>query len=136
MIEVGEVTKAALMLSEAESKVSSLLGRKVRLLMVYDGGHALTEELIIQTTADITGVGTPDMMTDNRQQHVLFARYIVYSLLKKFLGLGPVAIADIFGRDHSSIVNGLKKGEAEYLTNKEYRAAQDKTMEEVIRRIR
>lgn len=136
MIEVDQLTKAALMLTEAESKVSNLLGRKVRIFMVYDGGQALSEELIIQSTSDITGISTPDMMADNRQQHVLFARYIVYSLLHKFLNLGPVAIANIFGRDHSSIIHGLKKSEDEYLTNIEFRDAYDRSMKEVMRRLR
>lgn len=51
-----------------------------------------------------------DLKTKNRRREVLFKRYYLYNELRK-AGLNLMQIGEIFDKDHSSIIHGLRTHE-------------------------
>ena len=50
-----------------------------------------------------------DLSIRSRKQHIVYGRYLGYKLCKKFTANGATSIGLEFGRDHASVLHGLKK---------------------------
>jgi len=59
--------------------------------------------------ADAYGITVDDIDGRDRKHKVATARAVVYYYARKFLGLKYVETGKAFGRDHTSIHNGVKK---------------------------
>lgn len=78
-------------------------------------GHPMTPELIIETAIDtaeaVTGVSRADILGRSRRHPVVVARWSAMAAARTF-GLSLPQIGRGFGRDHTSVLNGLNRVDA------------------------
>lgn len=124
MIDANNITKAALRIQETANEVSLLLGRPVSLHFRFEDGQQITEELIERTVSGVTGIGPKEIHGDSRNVEVTIARYICWKLMNKYMKSTYVDIGRHYGgRNHSTVISGLRKLEDEIATDKNVRKA-------------
>lgn len=64
---------------------------------------------VIDAVCDITQVIPTDIMRSPTKQEVVLARRICFLILYDDFRLSTITIGDIFNKDHSTIVVGLRK---------------------------
>lgn len=74
---------------------------------------------IIGRVADYFHVDREDVLSPVRKKEVVFARHVAMYILKEKNGLNIMKIADLFGRDHSSIIYGISRIKLEIESNPE-----------------
>lgn len=74
---------------------------------------------IIGRVADHFHVDRDDVLSPVRKKEVVFARHVAMYILKEKNGLNIMRIADLFGRDHSSIIYGISRIKLEIESNPE-----------------
>lgn len=88
---------------------------------------------IINTVARHLGVTRKDIASKSRKQAIVTARHMAMYLLKKLLDMKYAEIGEALGgRDHSTVLHGLKQAENHMATDELWR----KTLEEVEAKLR
>ncbi|MCM1415958.1 MAG: chromosomal replication initiator protein DnaA [bacterium] len=80
----------------------------------------LTPALIIDVTAEHFGIRPEDIISKNRASEIVMPRQIVMYLCRNLMNIPLQTIGKILGnRDHSTVLHGIKKMEAEIKTNED-----------------
>ena len=78
------------------------------LWIVFNG--SITPEIIIQTVAEHFGVSYSDIIGQKRTSNIMFPRQISMYLCQELTDSTLMSIGKVMGnRDHSTIINGIKK---------------------------
>jgi chromosomal replication initiation ATPase DnaA len=64
---------------------------------------------LLQATAGVTGVGVTDLKGTSRLQHVCRSRQIFFWLARHYTSCSFPQIGNYVGKDHSTVVHGVKK---------------------------
>lgn len=107
MIDSTKFTKAALILTEAQTMITNLIGVNVKLKFEIESVTSITTENIIQIVAACSGVDAAQMMGLSRMSEVVYARFVCFFLMRKYMNMPLKAIGKEFNRDHSTVVSGL-----------------------------
>lgn len=76
---------------------------------------------IIMSVSKAQGITVENLMSKDRRREYAEARFVAYKILRDSLGMTTVKTAQIFDRDHSSVVYGLKMASNLLSTNKDFR---------------
>lgn len=107
MIDSTKFTKAALILTEAQNSISKLIGVSIKIKFEIVSLPAITADHIIQIVSYCSGVDVMQMMSLSRVIDTVYARYVCYYLMRKYMNMNLKAIGQEFNRDHSTVVSGL-----------------------------
>lgn len=89
---------------------------------------------IIKIVSDITDVDIDSIMSKKQQAYICDARHLAIYFIREFTDLSLHEIADIFGRDHSTIFNSIRKVESlNNYYNKEFKRVFDRIKVEIIK---
>jgi len=85
-------------------------------------------QLIIEETARYFGLTPHDLVSKNRSRPLTTARHVAMYLLREFTGQSLIKIGEIFDRDHTTALHGIKKIEQNMRArDTTYRQVQDLT---------
>ena len=56
-------------------------------------------------------INSTELHSQRRTQNVVYARFIVWCILRYAYQWSTPKIADVFGKDHSTVVDGLQRAE-------------------------
>lgn len=107
MIDSTQFTKAALILTEAQNMITNLIGVNVKLKFEIESVTSITIGNIVHIVSSCSGVSVSDMEGLSRKSEVVYARYVCFFLMRKYMSLSLKAIGQVFNRDHSTVVSGL-----------------------------
>ena len=87
-------------------------------LISPNGTQEVTPELIIQVVADHYGVTPLDLASQKRSKDIVYPRQIAMYLCRSMVDTSLQHIGKCLGgRDHTTIIHGIEKVEAELATN-------------------
>ncbi|WP_426461283.1 DnaA ATPase domain-containing protein [Mycoplasma hafezii] len=75
----------------------------------------ITPEIILKTVAKYYGVSVKDIVGKSRVSTIVIARHISMNMFNQILNLSSTEIGKYFNRDHSTVLNALKKYKEENL---------------------
>ena len=84
-----------------------------------------TAEAIYVALEEKTGYGKRAIVSGSRKQHIAEVRWMAVWLLRELTSLSFQSIGDLFHRDHSTIMYGVKVEAARQLTDLEHRKEMD-----------
>lgn len=103
-----------------------------RVLSHHDAKSTVTVDDILKLISQHYGIKIPDLKGKSRTKHILIGRQVGMYLLKKHLDKSLVEIGKIFGgRDHTTVLNAMRKIENQRQENAEIR----KDIEDLNRKI-
>lgn len=74
-------------------------------------GTAQINRIVLQVSK-ATGVKPNEIMGQSRTRHVVRARFAAMVITRDYLGLSYPAIGRAFNRDHTSVINAMRKVDA------------------------
>lgn len=96
----------------------SLAEEVLRDILLPDEKKEVTPELIIQTVAEHYGISMADISGNKRNNEIVIPRQVAMYLCRKMTDVSLKSIGNLLGkRDHTTIINGEKKIEAELKSN-------------------
>lgn len=105
--QITQITKAALILNEAQQKISELIGTNVLLSFEVETPYTLNATNVIAIVSQVANISVEQLTSKARFSEATYSRFVCYWLLRKYLGLTLKAIGDLFNRDHSTVIYGL-----------------------------
>ena len=112
----GNLNKVKMFSEFQAMKLNLNLAKKV--LSVHDEIHTLTVEDIQKLVCEHFKIRVVDLKSKNRSKPFLLARQLAMYMIKNHLNKSLVEIGRAFGgRDHSTVLNALRKIEAELTKN-------------------
>lgn len=95
----------------------------MRVLKDYsnDGKSILTPEFIVEYTGRFYNIPPEKFYSTTQKKDVSFARQISFYLCKEILDLSLQKIGQVFGRDHTTVLYGIKKIEKDIENDKAFR---------------
>lgn len=107
MIQSTQFTKAALMLNEAQERISEMLGIAVKLSFEIETSKSLNTSNVLRIVSQVSGISVYELSGKGKTNTVVYARYVCFYLMRKYLGMTLKAIGEILHRDHATVINGL-----------------------------
>lgn len=80
----------------------------------------VTIDLIIECVCDRYNVTLDDLLSKKRSKQIAYPRQIAMYVSRKLLDISLVSIASSFGKDHSTVMHGIKKIESDIKKNSEF----------------
>jgi chromosomal replication initiator protein len=77
-----------------------------------DTGREIPAAAIMQLTAEYFGLEPADLVSKSRSRPLTTARHVAMYLLRELTGLSLIKIGELFERDHTTALHGIKKIEA------------------------
>lgn len=88
---------------------------------------------IIKIVSDITDVDIDSIMSKKKQANICDARHLAIYFIREYTDLSLPQIADIFKRDHTTIMSNIRKVESLNDYNKEFKRFFDRIKIEIIK---
>ncbi|MDD6401291.1 MAG: chromosomal replication initiator protein DnaA [Lachnospiraceae bacterium] len=86
----------------------------------------ITPELIINIVSEHMGISADDIKSNKRSQDIATARQVVMYLCRKYTVLSLKSIGDsIGGKDHTTIINGIKRVERKLIEDDSFKSLVD-----------
>jgi len=80
--------------------------------LIPQTGQEIPPELIMEQSAQYFSLRRADLVSKSRSRPLTTARHIAMYLLRELSGLSLIKIGELFDRDHSTALHGIKKIEA------------------------
>jgi chromosomal replication initiator protein len=77
--------------------------------LLPQGGHQVPAETIMTETADYFGLKREDLVSKSRSRPLTTARHVAMYLMRELTGLSLIKIGELFERDHSTALHGIKR---------------------------
>jgi chromosomal replication initiator protein len=77
--------------------------------LLPQGGQEVPAETILSETAKYFGLRREDLVSKSRSRPLTSARHIAMYLLRELTGLSLIKIGELFERDHSTALHGIKR---------------------------
>jgi len=97
----GQSSRVTLTSAMAENLLTDLIKE--------EQAHALTPEKIVQTTAEFYGIRGDDILSKSQSRECVLPRQIAMYLCRHKLKMAYMKIGDFFGRDHSTVMSGIRQ---------------------------
>jgi chromosomal replication initiator protein len=75
--------------------------------------NEIPPQLIMEETANYFTLSTADLVSKSRSRPLTQARHIAMYLIRECTGLSLIKIGEVFNRDHTTALHGIKKVEAD-----------------------
>ena len=75
--------------------------------------HEIPPQLILEETANYFTLSTADIVSKSRSRPLTQARHIAMYLMRECTGLSLIKIGEVFNRDHTTALHGIKKIETD-----------------------
>jgi chromosomal replication initiator protein len=72
-------------------------------------GSEIPAQMILDETASYFGLTRADLVSKNRSRPLTTARHVAMYLLRECTGLSLIKIGELFDRDHTTVLHGVKK---------------------------
>ncbi len=80
--------------------------------LIPDVGNEISPGMIMDETAAYFGLEPADLVSKSRSRPLTTARHVAMYLLRELTGLSLIKIGELFERDHTTALHGIKKIEA------------------------
>jgi chromosomal replication initiator protein len=100
VVAFASLSRQAVDLSLAERALEDLLPQ---------GGQEVPADTILTQTARYFGLRREDLVSKSRSRPLTTARHIAMYLLRELTGLSLIKIGELFDRDHSTALHGIKR---------------------------
>jgi chromosomal replication initiator protein len=80
--------------------------------LIPESGHEISPALILDETAEYFELTRDDLISKSRSRPLTTARHVAMYLLRELTGLSLIKIGELFERDHTTALHGIKKIEA------------------------
>ncbi len=77
--------------------------------LIPELGQEIPPALILEQTAKYFGLGPGDLISKSRSRPLTTARHVAMYLLRELTGLSLIKIGELFNRDHTTALHGIKK---------------------------
>jgi chromosomal replication initiator protein len=77
--------------------------------LIPELGQEIPPALILEQTAEYFGLGPGDLISKSRSRPLTTARHVAMYLLRELTGLSLIKIGELFNRDHTTALHGIKK---------------------------
>lgn len=115
-------------IERAKDALDSLIAYKTS----SESKSQISAENVLSVVADFYGISVADLISAKRSQSFVLPRHIAMYVLKQKFNYTFSRIGGILGnRDHTTVMNGYNKVEAELKTNKELKLALDTILKKV-----
>jgi chromosomal replication initiator protein len=77
--------------------------------LIPESGQEITPQTILDETAAYFAMDLADLMSKSRSRPLTTARHVAMYLLRELTGLSLIKIGELFQRDHTTALHGIKK---------------------------
>jgi chromosomal replication initiator protein len=77
--------------------------------LIPESGQEIPPAMIQDETAQYFGLGPGDLVSKSRSRPLTTARHVAMYLLRELTGLSLIKIGELFDRDHTTVLHGIKK---------------------------
>lgn len=100
--------------------------------IIYNTSQTITPELILKTVSEHTNISIEDIKSKKRSQDIATARQIVMYLCRHYTVLALKSIGNVVGgKDHATVLNGLKRIEEKKNEDPSFKATLDTIMKKL-----
>ena len=105
----GALLRVAAFASLLRQSISSEIAeRALEDLLPHTGGE-ISPEVILEETAQHYGLTRDDLVGKSRSRPLTTARHVAMYLTRECTGLSLIKIGELFERDHTTVLHGVKK---------------------------
>jgi chromosomal replication initiator protein len=105
----GALLRVAAFASLSRQPVDLPLAERALEDLLPQGGTEVPAETILQETAKYFGFRREDLSSKSRSRPLTTARHIAMYLLRELTGLSLIKIGELFDRDHTTVMHGIKR---------------------------
>ena len=124
----GALLRVVAFASLSRQPVDEALAERALEDLLPHGDREVPAEIIMDETAQYFSLRRADLVSKSRSRPLTTARHIAMYLLRELTGLSLIKIGDLFDRDHSTALHGIKRIET-LMPNRDtvYRQVQELT---------
>jgi chromosomal replication initiator protein len=108
----GALLRVAAYASLTHQPIDARLAERALEDLIPDSGNEISPSIIMEETAVYFGLEQADLVSKSRSRPLTTARHIAMYLLRELTGLSLIKIGDLFERDHTTALHGIKKIES------------------------
>ncbi len=105
----GALLRVAAFASLSGIRVDLPLAERALEDLLPQGGQETSPELIVAEVGSYFALSREDLVSKSRSRPLTTARHIAMYLLRELSGLSLIKIGELFDRDHSTALHGIKK---------------------------
>jgi chromosomal replication initiator protein len=107
----GALLRVVAFASLSRQPVDLALAERALEDLLPQGGQQVPAETILLETADYFGLQRQDLVSKSRSRPLTTARHMAMYLMRELTGLSLIKIGELFERDHSTALHGIKRVE-------------------------
>jgi chromosomal replication initiator protein len=107
----GALLRVAAYASLSQQPADLALAERALEDLLPETGQEVRPAMILEETAAYFGLGPGDLVSKSRSRPLTTARHVAMYLLRELTGLSLIKIGELFERDHSTALHGIKKVE-------------------------
>jgi chromosomal replication initiator protein len=107
----GALLRVAAYASLSQQPADLALAERALEDLLPETGQEIRPAMILEETAAYFGLGPGDLVSKSRSRPLTTARHVAMYLLRELTGLSLIKIGELFERDHSTALHGIKKVE-------------------------
>jgi chromosomal replication initiator protein len=105
----GALLRVVAFASLSRQPVDLALAERALEDLLPQGGQQVPAETIMTETADYFGLKREDLVSKSRSRPLTQARHMAMYLMRELTGLSLIKIGELFERDHSTALHGIKR---------------------------
>jgi chromosomal replication initiator protein len=105
----GALLRVVAFASLSRQSVDLALAERALEDLLPQGGQQVPAETIMLETAEYFGLGREDLVSKSRSRPLTQARHMAMYLMRELTGLSLIKIGELFDRDHSTALHGIKR---------------------------
>jgi len=105
----GALLRVVAFASLSRQPVDLALAERALEDLLPQSGREIPPEVILNETASYFGLERGDLVSKSRSRPLTTARHIAMYLLRELTGLSLIKIGELFERDHSTALHGIKR---------------------------
>jgi chromosomal replication initiator protein len=105
----GALLRVVAFASLSRQPVDLALAERALEDLLPQGGQQVPADTIMAETADYFGLKREDLVSKSRSRPLTQARHMAMYLMRELTGLSLIKIGELFERDHSTALHGIKR---------------------------
>jgi chromosomal replication initiator protein len=105
----GALLRVAAFASLLHQPISAEIAERALEDLLPQTGEEISPALILQETAEHFGLAREDLVGKSRSRPLTTARHVAMYLARECTGLSLIKIGEMFDRDHTTVMHGIKK---------------------------
>jgi chromosomal replication initiator protein len=108
----GALLRVNAFASITRQKVGLALAERALEDLIPESGQEIRPTMILEQATEYFGLGPGDLLSKSRSRPLTTARHVAMYLTRELTGLSLIKIGEMFARDHTTALHGIKKIEA------------------------